>query len=612
MAGKQVQRRRGSTAQHAVFTGAVAEITVDTDKKVQVVHDGVTPGGFPQASARDIVTVNGNVTAAQAAADAAQATADAGAAAAATADAKAVAADGKATAAQADVDALEVVVADNAAIAVTKTAQTGAAHMPTGTNAQRPGVAQEGDFRFNSQLTRFEGYQNGQWAQVGGDSLPVFFTTWWPNRAAVPAGFVVADGQLLNRATYPDASNGVIAGNVPVATDANWLGVPTERGKYTLGNGTTTFRMPDYNGKTAGSLGAVVQRGDGVLSAGTNGLIQADAFQNHIVQFNLANISGGATGANFTSLVVGASTQLEAATGAQGFRLGVSNLQTAPGYGNVRIDTETRALNVTGCWVVKLFGAVINPGSADAAQLSSDLGNLVARMNTAAQVDKGYISGLQMVFVSTASIQVTPGCCYMPSLGRVYESPVTLAATPPAGVTGLAHIYLYDNLGTPALEFVATDSVAYYNDARTKIGDASRRYLGSVLLLTGSAYKFYHFLKDSRISYMTAAPGGPPFALLSGGTSNVAAVVNPSAVVPSSATHLSGLYSPNGAAVFWGNEDMSFTLSGSSGNWFTGVNGGYSQMDLPLSRNTTPRRLQYVALAGASAFCAVNGYLFQR
>ena len=33
MAGKQVQRRRGSTAQHAVFTGALGEITVDTDKK---------------------------------------------------------------------------------------------------------------------------------------------------------------------------------------------------------------------------------------------------------------------------------------------------------------------------------------------------------------------------------------------------------------------------------------------------------------------------------------------------------------------------------------------------------------------------------------------------
>jgi hypothetical protein len=44
---KRVQFRRGTTSQHAVFIGAPGEITVDTDKKVVVVHDGVTPGGFP-------------------------------------------------------------------------------------------------------------------------------------------------------------------------------------------------------------------------------------------------------------------------------------------------------------------------------------------------------------------------------------------------------------------------------------------------------------------------------------------------------------------------------------------------------------------------------------
>ena len=41
----QVQFRRGNTAQTAAFTGAYAEITVDTDKRTAVVHDGVSPGG---------------------------------------------------------------------------------------------------------------------------------------------------------------------------------------------------------------------------------------------------------------------------------------------------------------------------------------------------------------------------------------------------------------------------------------------------------------------------------------------------------------------------------------------------------------------------------------
>ena len=43
---KQVQFRRGTTAEHATFKGAVGEITIDTDKDVAVVHDNVKLGGY--------------------------------------------------------------------------------------------------------------------------------------------------------------------------------------------------------------------------------------------------------------------------------------------------------------------------------------------------------------------------------------------------------------------------------------------------------------------------------------------------------------------------------------------------------------------------------------
>lgn len=46
----QVQLRRGTTAQHSTFTGAAGEVTVDTDAKTIVVHDGSTAGGFPALS----------------------------------------------------------------------------------------------------------------------------------------------------------------------------------------------------------------------------------------------------------------------------------------------------------------------------------------------------------------------------------------------------------------------------------------------------------------------------------------------------------------------------------------------------------------------------------
>ena len=45
-----VQQFRGTTAQHATYTGLPGELTVDTDKNVVVVHDGVTAGGHPMAS----------------------------------------------------------------------------------------------------------------------------------------------------------------------------------------------------------------------------------------------------------------------------------------------------------------------------------------------------------------------------------------------------------------------------------------------------------------------------------------------------------------------------------------------------------------------------------
>tara|TARA_B110000285_G_scaffold235587_1_gene318341 strand:+ start:11255 stop:12892 length:1638 start_codon:yes stop_codon:yes gene_type:complete len=46
---KRVQRRRGTTSEHATFTGYDGETTVDTTKDTVIVHDGATTGGFPLA-----------------------------------------------------------------------------------------------------------------------------------------------------------------------------------------------------------------------------------------------------------------------------------------------------------------------------------------------------------------------------------------------------------------------------------------------------------------------------------------------------------------------------------------------------------------------------------
>jgi len=201
--------------------------------------------------------------------------------------------------------------------------------------------------------------------------LPLLFPLWCPNRTAIPAGYAPADGQPLARSLYPDAWAGIAAGNVPVATDAAWLATPTERGKFTAGDGAGTFRLPDYNGKSAGSLGAVFMRGDGALSAGADGVIQPDGIREH------AHVESLASAIQVTDLDVFKSSY----AGALGKAVSYSAPTVSNQYRGVTANTgsaETRPLNVTGCWVIRLFGAVVNPGAADAAQLATEVSKLGA------------------------------------------------------------------------------------------------------------------------------------------------------------------------------------------------------------------------------------------
>ncbi|WP_051190055.1 phage tail protein [Laribacter hongkongensis] len=192
-------------------------------------------------------------------------------------------------------------------------------------------------------------------AKVGGD--PLLWPRTSPSRTHIQAGYAPLDGQELSRALYPDAWAAIQAGAVPVVTEAEWQADPLKRGAWTYGNGTTTFRMPDWNGKSAGSKGAVFVRGDGVLSAGTPGLMQPDEIRSHAHTIPYSNLQFPVASSSGTTLAYGS---------------GSTNTSTTGG-------AETRPLNVTGVWVCRLFGAVTNPGSADAAQLATEVARLWAQ-----------------------------------------------------------------------------------------------------------------------------------------------------------------------------------------------------------------------------------------
>ena len=58
-----IQRRRGTTTQHASFTGLAGELTVDTDLNTLIVHDGSTQGGHRLAKYTEVVAAaSGDIT----------------------------------------------------------------------------------------------------------------------------------------------------------------------------------------------------------------------------------------------------------------------------------------------------------------------------------------------------------------------------------------------------------------------------------------------------------------------------------------------------------------------------------------------------------------------
>jgi hypothetical protein len=253
---------------------------------------------------------------------------------------------------------------------VDKDSGTGSAALPAGTSAQRTASPANGMLRYNSETNEFEGYQNGAWAGIGGGT-PLYTVLWWPNRASIPAGYIPADGQLLTRTSYQAAFAGVNSGILPVVSDATWLATSTSRGCYTTGNGTTTFRIPDLNGKTAGTTAAPFLRGDGTNSTGIAGNFQASD--------NLAH-THATTYDTVTDLFAGGGISR---TFVQAYDSS-NNVATLSSGG-----VESRPVNVTGVFVIKLIGGASELSQDDASVAVAALDARVSALSNRNRIING-------------------------------------------------------------------------------------------------------------------------------------------------------------------------------------------------------------------------------
>lgn len=147
--------------------------------------------------------------------------------------------------------------------------------------------------------------------------------------------------------------------------------------------------------------------------------------------------------------------------------------------------------------------------------------------------ERDFISGLKMTWVSSGTISVGSGLC-MSEGGSSYSCTGTISFT----LTGTSsntwlHIYMAAN-NQFQYSTTAPTTNPYLGTARSKTGDVSQRYIGSVrTYAVNSAFQFMHDPRTNLITYNgSTLVGSSPHRALNGGTSTVATEVDLSSVIP--------------------------------------------------------------------------------
>ncbi len=274
---------------------------------------------------------------------------------------------------------------------------------------------------------------------------------------------------------------------------------------------------------------------------------------------------------------------------------------TAGTYGTVTTDSKGRVTSGT------VVTPVINGGTGAATPV------LARAALGVVNASQGYIEGLCLVWNSAASLTVSTGAAYIPALGDVLDTSVAITK---AGLTLTAstwyHVYVFSNAGVMDAEVVTTaPSAKYHGTARTKTGDTTRRYVGSVLATSANTMlRFKH--SGVKVSWL-ADIATAPLALLANGQQTTATTVACGAAVPVTATHISAISLANntGAAALFINDPDMGTVSGT--NNLMGLGTGQQMMyDMSLS---SAQAISYIfnSSPGAGGFVfRCSGYLFER
>lgn len=181
------------------------------------------------------------------------------------------------------------------------------------------------------------------------------------SRAFIHSSDITSDGQLLTRADYPELW--AYAQLLTPISDDDWLASPEKRGKYSLGDGSTTFRVPDRNGVQANSIAGLFGRGDSGNS-GNDGAVFSSGAPNITGTPEVTMLSGWGSGGSVrgrgsfspqttTLTPIGGTNAINGSYVNVDFDASKSN----PIYG--RTVSELRPNNFIGVWVIRAKGSFI-------------------------------------------------------------------------------------------------------------------------------------------------------------------------------------------------------------------------------------------------------------
>lgn len=217
----------------------------------------------------------------------------------------------------------------------------------------------------------------GKLLELKDNLIPMFKPEWWPYRLSIPNGYIPADGQELSSLTYPDMAQALLNGVMPTITEQEWQADPTKRGCYVAESRQGYFRVPDYNGMQADSLGALFFRGDN--GQVPNGFIQLDGIGDASIPVRYTAVTSAA-GANWYDNKKYLSPALS--MDGSGYNGASSTWDIKNAVNKINLGTsETRPINVSGCWIIRTFGAVVNLGSVDLQQLINENAAMAARLS---------------------------------------------------------------------------------------------------------------------------------------------------------------------------------------------------------------------------------------